>query len=104
MVNVYILIDTYVRTTDIADINIFILKNRAKEVEDFDLNVDWYMATYTRTQPYLFGLLTGYILWQLKGKELKMHWVLLKNAKQYRFLMLYLTRCWQSLVGLLQFH
>jgi len=43
--------------------------------DDFDMFQDWYTASYTRTQPFLFGILTGYILWQLKGKEVKMHWV-----------------------------
>ncbi len=37
---------------------------------------DYYMVWYTRSPPYVVGILVGYIMYQLRGKELKMNWVL----------------------------
>ncbi len=36
---------------------------------------DYYTKPYIRAQPYLIGMMTGYFLWKLRGKELKLHWV-----------------------------
>ena len=37
---------------------------------------DYYKAPWIRFLPYLHGILMGFILWRLKGKEFKMHQVI----------------------------
>lgn len=36
---------------------------------------DFYEMPYIRYQPYLIGMMMGYILFMTKGKEFKIHWV-----------------------------
>ena len=44
--------------------------------DDYLMAIDYYEAPWNRFQPYLIGMLMGYILWQTKGKEFKVHWAL----------------------------
>ena len=36
---------------------------------------NYYTITYTRAQPYIYGILIGYILFKMRGKPLEIHWV-----------------------------
>ena len=40
-------------------------------VDRFDENEDYYMKPWFRFQPYLIGMLLGYILFKTKNKEIK---------------------------------
>ena len=37
--------------------------------------VPYYTSTYTRAQPYIYGILIGYLLFKMRGKTLDIHWV-----------------------------
>ena len=36
---------------------------------------DYYKAMYTRAQPYIYGILIGYILYKMRGRKLNILWV-----------------------------
>ena len=36
----------------------------------------YYTAMYTRAQPYIVGILFGYILYKLRGHKLNITWVI----------------------------
>ncbi len=39
------------------------------------MRLNYYHMPYNRAVPYLVGIMVGYILFKLRGKELKIHWV-----------------------------
>lgn len=41
----------------------------------FDMNAEFYSRFYTRVQPYLIGIMLGFILYKTHGKEVKISWV-----------------------------
>jgi hypothetical protein len=43
--------------------------------QEFDVQNDYYTAIYCRMLPYLIGIMAGYYLWRMRGKELNIHWV-----------------------------
>ena len=48
-------------------------------LDEYDMESKVYLKPYTRAQPYMVGILLGYILYRTKGKEFKIHWVNPKN-------------------------
>jgi hypothetical protein len=42
--------------------------------QEFDVQNDYYTAIYCRMLPYLIGIMAGYYLWRMRGKELNIHW------------------------------
>ena len=45
-------------------------------VDDFNYTLDFYNVPWARAQPYLIGILTGYVLWRKKEKGIRMHWAI----------------------------
>ena len=44
-------------------------------MDDYNYTLDFYNVAWTRAQPYLVGVLTGYVLWYTKGEKINIHWV-----------------------------
>lgn len=43
--------------------------------DGFDHDWWYYQMMYVKGQPYLVGILLGYIMFRMKGKQIKLHWV-----------------------------
>ena len=43
----------------------------------------YYTITYTRAQPYIYGILIGYILFKMRGKNLDIHWVKINSERGF---------------------
>ena len=39
------------------------------------MDLHYYVMPYIRFQPYLIGMLMGYILFRTRDKEIQIHWV-----------------------------
>ena len=40
-----------------------------------DMYLNNYIVPWTRAQPYLVGMIFGYLFWRLEGKEVTISWV-----------------------------
>ncbi len=56
---------------------------------DFDVENQFYIRSYTRFQPYLVGMGLAFIMFKIRGKEVKIHWV---------------SQTWQSLYACMYVH
>ena len=54
----------------------------SSNIEEYPSN-SYYTSTYTRAQPYIYGILIGYILFKMRGKSLDIHWVRI-DIKQFK--------------------
>ena len=48
---------------------------RSTDTHGFNTFGDYYAQTYVRAQPYIYGILIGYVLFKMRGKKLDIHWV-----------------------------
>ena len=56
--------------------NAFLLFNRFfPTLEGKDTITDFYVKPYNRCQPYLIGILIGYVIFKMKDKKIRIHWV-----------------------------
>ena len=51
---------------------------------------DYYMASWARAQPYIYGILIGYFLFKMRGKKLNIHWVTMTNESLFKCRWLFL--------------
>ncbi len=48
---------------------------RYQPKDDFSMSSDFYFKPWTHMQPFLMGILLGYVLWRTKGHKINIHWV-----------------------------